>query len=94
MARPNRYFPSPKAEPAPIPEPKAPEAAAKTKAELPKSRRGKKAMAFYFDPAVSQQFRIIAAKRGITQHALMRDVLNGLFLEEGLPPIATTDPNE
>lgn len=52
------------------------------------SRRGKVVISAYFDPAVRQQFAILAIKQERSQAALLADALNLLFEKHGEPPIA------
>lgn len=52
------------------------------------SRRGKVAVAAYFDPAVRKQLAILAVKEERSQAALLADALNLLFERHGEPPIA------
>ena len=52
------------------------------------SRKGKVVISAYFDPAVRQQFAILAVKQNKSQAALMADALNMLFEKFNEPPIA------
>jgi hypothetical protein len=67
-----------------------PEAAvqAPTASAVPPSRKGKVIISAYFDPAVRQQFAILAVKQDKSQAALMAEALNMLFEKYGEPPIA------
>jgi hypothetical protein len=55
---------------------------------VPPSRVGKVIISAYFDPAVRQQFAILAVKQDKSQAALMAEALNMLFECYGEPPIA------
>ena len=55
---------------------------------MPPSRRGKVAVAAYFDPAVRKQLAILAVKQDKSQAALMAEALNLLFEHYGEAPIA------
>jgi hypothetical protein len=52
------------------------------------SRRGKVAVAAYFDPAVRKQLAILAVKEDRSQAALLAEALNLLFARYGEPTIA------
>ena len=52
------------------------------------SRAGKVVISAYFDPAVRQQFAILAIKENRSQAALLADALNLLFEKHGEAPIA------
>jgi hypothetical protein len=52
------------------------------------SRRGKVAVAAYFDPAVRKQLAILAVKEDRSQAALLAEALNLLFERYGESPIA------
>ncbi len=54
----------------------------------PPSRRGKVAVAAYFDPAVRKQLAILAVKEDRSQAALLAEAMNLLFERYGEPPIA------
>jgi hypothetical protein len=56
--------------------------------EIAPSRRGKVAVAPYFDPAVRKQLAILAVKEEKSQAALLAEALNLLFERYGEPPIA------
>jgi hypothetical protein len=56
--------------------------------DVPPSRRGKKIVSGYFDPAVSRQLKQLALDRDTTVQALMAEALNGLFEKYGGSPIA------
>lgn len=68
-------------------EPSAETAATPAAGQVP-SRRGKVVISAYFDPAVRQQFAILAIKQERSQAALLADALNLLFEKHGEPPIA------
>ena len=55
---------------------------------VPPSRRGKVAVAAYFDPAVRKQLAILAVKEDKSQAALLAEALNLLFERYGEAPIA------
>ena len=55
---------------------------------LPPSRRGKKVIAAYFDPAVRKQLAILAAQEERSQADLLAEAMNLLFEKHGLSPIA------
>jgi hypothetical protein len=59
-----------------------------TATSVPPSRVGKVIISAYFDPAVRQQFAILAVKQDKSQAALMAEALNMLFERYGEPPIA------
>jgi hypothetical protein len=58
---------------------------------LPPSRKGKKVIAGYFDPAVSKQLRQLALEHDTTVQALLAEALDLLFVERGKMPIAGSD---
>jgi hypothetical protein len=55
---------------------------------VPPSRVGKVIISAYFDPAVRQQFAILAVKQDKSQAALMAEALNMVFEKYGEPPVA------
>jgi len=55
---------------------------------LAPSRQGKKSVTGYFDPAVSQQLKILSAEKCTTIQALLAESLNDLFDKYGKKPIA------
>ena len=59
-----------------------------SKPELPPSRKGKKAIAGHFDPAVSKQLKQLALEQDTTVQALMAEALNDLFEKYGKKTIA------
>lgn len=59
-----------------------------SKPELPPSRKGKKAIAGHFDPAVSKQLKQLALEQDTTVQALMAEALNDLFEKYGKKAIA------
>ena len=59
-----------------------------TGADMPPSRRGKVAVAAYFDPAVRKQLAILAVKEDRSQAAMLAEALNLLFERYGEAPIA------
>lgn len=52
------------------------------------SRRGKKAVTGYYDPAVRQQLAVLAAEEGRSQNDLLAEALNMLFERYHKSPIA------
>ena len=56
--------------------------------DLPPSRRGKKIISAYFDPAVSKQLKQLALENDTTVQALMAEALDLLFIEHSKMPIA------
>lgn len=52
------------------------------------SRVGKVIISAYFDPAVRQQFAILAVKQDRSQAALLAEALNMVFEKYGEPPVA------
>jgi hypothetical protein len=67
-------------EPAPV--------AAITPAGKTASRRGKKTIAGFFDPAASRQLRQIALEEESNIQELLREAINDLFEKRGKSPIA------
>ena len=57
-------------------------------ADMAPSRRGKVAVAAYFDPAVRKQLAILAVKEDRSQAAMLAEALNLLFERYGEAPIA------
>ena len=55
---------------------------------LAPSRRGKKQIGGHFDPEVSRQLKIAAAKEDKTIEQVLGDALNEYFERRGIPPIA------
>jgi hypothetical protein len=55
---------------------------------LPPSRQGKRAIAGFFDPAVSRQLRQLGLDRDASIQALLAEALNDLFVKYDRPPIA------
>ena len=55
---------------------------------LPPSRRGKRVVSAYVDPAVSQQLRLLAVTRRTSVQALIEEALNDLFRKHGQSAIA------
>lgn len=56
---------------------------------VPPSRRGKKAISGYFDPAVSRQLHQLALEQDTSLQAMLAEALNDLFEKYQKPPIAT-----
>ena len=52
------------------------------------SRRGKKQIGGHFDPEVSRQLKIAAAKEDKTVEQILGDAINEYFEKRGIPPIA------
>jgi hypothetical protein len=52
------------------------------------SRKGKKVVAGYFDPAVSKQLRQLELEHDTTVQALLAEALDLLFVERSKMPIA------
>ncbi|RAH95661.1 hypothetical protein DLJ53_34175 [Acuticoccus sediminis] len=69
-----------------IPRAEAPETSAIS--YMAPSRRGKKAVTGYFDPAVRQQLAVLAAEEGRSQNDLLAEALNMLFERYRRSPIA------
>jgi hypothetical protein len=59
-----------------------------TSSSVAPSRVGKVIISAYFDPAVRQQFAILAVKQDRSQAALLAEALNMVFEKYGEPPIA------
>ncbi|MEM7591762.1 MAG: ribbon-helix-helix domain-containing protein [Cyanobacteria bacterium P01_A01_bin.83] len=59
-----------------------------SKSDLPPSRKGKKAIAGHFDPAVSKQLKQLALNEDKTVQDLLSEALNDLFEKYNLKPIA------
>ena len=55
---------------------------------LSPSRRGKKQIGGHFDPEVSRQLKIAAAKEDKTIEQILGDAINEYFERRGIPPIA------
>ena len=52
------------------------------------ARRGKKAVAGHFDPAVQKQLNQMALDEDSSIQELLREAINDLFAKRGKPPIA------
>ena len=63
-------------------------ATAEAKATRTPSRRGKKTIAGFFDPAASHQLRQIALDEGSNVQDLLREAINDLFEKRGKLRIA------
>jgi hypothetical protein len=59
-----------------------------TKTGLIPSRRGKKTIAGFFDPAASRQLKQIALEEGTNIQELLREAINDLFEKRGKSRIA------
>lgn len=57
-------------------------------AALPPSRKGKKIISAYFDPAVARQLKQLALDHDSTVQALLTEALNDLFEKYNQKPIA------
>jgi hypothetical protein len=68
-------------EPQQVPDPQ------KISSRIP-SRRGKKTVAGFFDPAVSRQLKQIALEEGSNVQELLREAINDLFEKRGKSKIA------
>jgi hypothetical protein len=55
---------------------------------IPPSRRRKKAIMSWHDPAVGEQLKQIAAEQNVSQQQLLREAVNLLFAHYGKPEIA------
>lgn len=76
---------------APASEPPAPEEPVRSQSPVQSvapSRKGKVVISAYFDPAVRQQFAILAVKQDKSQAAMLAEALNLLFERYGEAPIA------
>ncbi len=56
--------------------------------ELPPSRKGKKIISGYFDPAVARQLKQLALDNDATVQALLTEALNDLFVKYNKYPFA------
>jgi hypothetical protein len=70
------------------PKPPAVVAVPEPKARRVPSRRGKKTIAGFFDPAASRQLRQLALDEGSNVQDLLREAINDLFEKRGKPRIA------
>ncbi len=61
---------------------------AKAKPPIPKTRQGKKAVTFYFEPEVVKLLKTLSLETDIPLKDLGREALNELFAKHGKPPIA------
>ncbi|MCH9806710.1 MAG: hypothetical protein K0U74_03170 [Alphaproteobacteria bacterium] len=52
------------------------------------SRKGKKVISGYFDPAASRQLRMLAIEQDTTVQALLEEALNDLFKKHGRSSVA------
>ena len=55
---------------------------------LPPSRRGKRIVSAYVDPAVSQQLRLLAITQDASVQGLVEEALNDLFRKYGKSAVA------
>lgn len=63
-------------------------AAAEDDTGIAPSRKGKRQVAAFFDPAVGRALKMLAAERESTVQACMAEAINDLFAKHGKPPIA------
>lgn len=63
-------------------------AATEDEASKPPSRRGKKAVVCYVDPAVSQELKVLGAVEGRSNQALLVEAINDLLAKYGKLPLA------
>lgn len=56
--------------------------------QLPPSRKGKKIISGYFDPAVARQLKQLALDNDTTVQALLTEGLNDLFVKYNKQPLA------
>lgn len=56
--------------------------------ELPPSRKGKKIISGYFDPAVARQLKQLALDNDATVQSLLTEALNDLFVKYNKKPLA------
>lgn len=77
-----------KAAPAPVIAAETEHITAPAAVDVAPSRRGKVAVAAYFDPAVRKQLAILAVKEDRSQAAMLAEALNLLFERYGEAPIA------
>lgn len=56
--------------------------------DLPPSRRGKKIISGYFDPAVARQLKQLALDHDMTVQTLLNEALNDLFVKHNKQPLA------
>ena len=56
--------------------------------DIPPSRRGKKIISGYFDPAVARQLKQLALDNDQTVQALLSEALNDLFTKYNKQPLA------
>lgn len=52
------------------------------------SRRGRRAVTFYVDPAAHQQLRVLAVETGESAQTLITGAINELFEKHGKPRLA------
>ena len=75
---------------APKPDPTAPAAhtGADTHGYRAPSRRGRKALTVYLDPAAHRQLRVLGLEKERSGQDFVIEALNDLFQKHGKPPIA------
>lgn len=66
----------------------APAQEVSTRPPVPKTRQGKKAVTFYFEPEVVKLLKTLALETDIPLKDLGREALNELFIKHGKTPIA------
>ena len=62
--------------------------AASEGAQQPPSRRGRRAVTIYVDPAAHQQLRMLGVELEQSTQALVTEGINAIFERHGKPPIA------
>ena len=67
---------------------KASETVGTQRENAPPSRRGKKQIGGHYDPEVSVQLKIIAAREDKTVEQVLGDAINEYFERRGIAPIA------
>ena len=78
VIRPSQVTPPAEAEPA----------AAPSEAKRAPGRQGKKAVAFWVDPAASRQLRLLGLNTGKSVQDLMTEALSDLFVKHRLPSLS------
>lgn len=57
----------------------------------PDARKGRKAIAFWVDPAVSMQVRMLGLRTSRSVQDLMEEAVEDLFRKHGLPPLSRAE---
>jgi hypothetical protein len=57
----------------------------------PDARKGRKAIAFWVDPGVSMQVRMLGLRSGRTVQDLMEEAVEDLFRKHGLPSLSRAE---